>query len=62
MTWPTTGRRCSSPPCYDGSVYGFPRDISVEVLYYNKDIFDEAGVAYPDDTWTWDDFLAAAER
>lgn len=47
---------------YDGSVYGFPRDISVEVLYYNKDIFDEAGVAYPDDTWTWDDLLAAAEK
>ncbi len=46
---------------YDGSVYGFPRDIGLEVLYYNKDIFDEAGVAYPDDTWTWDDFLAAAE-
>jgi len=47
---------------YDGSVYGFPRDISVDVLYYNKDIFDEAGVAYPDDTWTWDDLLAAAEK
>jgi multiple sugar transport system substrate-binding protein len=47
---------------YEGSVYGFPRDISIEVLYYNKDIFDEVGVAYPDDTWTWDDLLAAAEE
>ncbi len=47
---------------YEGSVYGFPRDISVEVLYYNKDIFDEAGVAYPDETWTWDDLRDAAER
>lgn len=47
---------------YNGSVYGFPRDIGLEVLYYNKDIFDEAGVAYPDDTWTWDDLLAAAEQ
>ena len=47
---------------YDGEVYGFPRDIDIAVLYYNKDIFDEAGVAYPDDTWTWDDFLAAAEQ
>jgi multiple sugar transport system substrate-binding protein len=45
----------------DGSVYGFPRDIGLEVLYYNKDMFDEAGLAYPDDTWTWDDMLAAAE-
>ncbi len=47
---------------YEGSVYGFPRDIEVNVLYYNKDIFDEAGVAYPTDNWTWDDFLAAAEK
>lgn len=47
---------------YQGSVYGFPRDIGLEVLYYNKDIFDEAGVAYPTDEWTWDDLLAAAEK
>jgi multiple sugar transport system substrate-binding protein len=47
---------------YNGEVYGFPRDIGLEVLYYNKDIFDEAGVEYPDDTWTWDDLLAAAEK
>lgn len=47
---------------YEGSVYGFPRDISVEALYYNKDMFDEAGIAYPDDTWTWDDLRSAAEQ
>lgn len=47
---------------YNGSVYGLPRDISVEALYYNKDIFDEAGVEYPTDDWTWDDLLAAAEK
>ena len=46
---------------YEGSVYGFPRDIGLEVLYYNKDHFDAAGLAYPDDTWTWNEFLAAAE-
>jgi len=47
---------------YDGSVYGFPRDIGLEVLYYNKDIFDEVGVEYPTDAWTWDDLLAGAEQ
>ena len=47
---------------YQGSVYGFPRDIEVNVLYYNKDIFDEAGVEYPTENWTWDDLLAAAEK
>jgi ABC-type glycerol-3-phosphate transport system substrate-binding protein len=46
----------------DGHVYGFPRDIGLEVLYYNKDIFDEAGVEYPTDEWTWDDLLAAADK
>jgi multiple sugar transport system substrate-binding protein len=46
---------------YDGDIYGLPRDISVEVLYYNRDIFDEVGLDYPDDTWTWDDLRAAAE-
>jgi multiple sugar transport system substrate-binding protein len=46
---------------YEGSVYGFPRDIGLEVLYYNKDIFDEVGIDYPTDDWTWDDLRAAAE-
>ena len=47
---------------YDGSVYGFPRDISVEVLYYNQDLFDAAGLSYPDESWTWDDLRSAAEQ
>ena len=32
------------------------------LLYYNKDLFDEAGVAYPTDEWTWDDWLEAAQK
>ncbi len=47
---------------YNGSVYGLPRDIESNVLYYNKALFDAAGVAYPDANWTWDDLLAAAEK
>jgi multiple sugar transport system substrate-binding protein len=31
-------------------------------LYYNMDLFDKAGVAYPDENWTWDDFRAAAKK
>lgn len=30
-------------------------------LFYNKDMFDKAGIAYPNENWTWDDFLAAAK-
>ena len=29
-------------------------------MYYNKAIFDEAGIEYPNDDWTWEDFEAAA--
>jgi multiple sugar transport system substrate-binding protein len=38
------------------------KDYSPLVLFYNKKLFDEAGVAYPDETWTWDDLLAAAQQ
>jgi multiple sugar transport system substrate-binding protein len=46
----------------NGKVYGLPRDSGLEVLYYNKAIFDEAKVAYPTDKWTWDDLLDAAKK
>jgi len=31
------------------------------MLTYNQDLFDEAGVAYPSEQWTWDDALEAAK-
>ncbi|MBO4901827.1 MAG: sugar ABC transporter substrate-binding protein [Lachnospiraceae bacterium] len=46
----------------DGKQYAVPKDIDTIALWYNKTIFDEMGVAYPDDTWTWDDFAAAAAK
>jgi multiple sugar transport system substrate-binding protein len=33
--------------------YALPMYMGTIVLYYNKDMFDAAGVAYPDDTWDW---------
>jgi len=42
------------------AVYGLPRDFNVVALFYNRAIFDDAGVAYPDSTWTWDDLRRAA--
>ena len=47
---------------HEGKLYSLPRYTSVYVLFYNKDLFDAAGVSYPDDTWTWDDYLAAARK
>lgn len=40
--------------------FGLPRDFQTIVLYYNKDMFDAGGVAYPTDTWTYDDMRSAA--
>ncbi len=45
----------------DGT-FGLPRDFQTIVLYYNKDMFDAAGLAYPNDTWTYDDFRANAAK
>ena len=46
----------------DGKLYGMPGSIQNKALAYNKDMFDAAGMAYPDDTWTWDDMLEAAKK
>jgi multiple sugar transport system permease protein len=38
----------------DGQLYCIPRDIApVCCVYYNKKIFDEAGLPYPSDDWSW---------
>ncbi|CAN5797660.1 sugar ABC transporter substrate-binding protein [soil metagenome] len=44
-----------------GQLMCIPQNISSLVVYYNKDLFDEAGLPYPVEGWTWDDFLAAAQ-
>lgn len=46
---------------YDGTVYGIADRAGCSVLYYNKDLFDAANVAYPTVDWTREDFLAAAK-
>lgn len=45
---------------FDGALYGAPKDFDTVALWYNKALFDAAGVAYPAAGWTWDDFTAAA--
>jgi len=44
----------------DGTQYALPSSFSDVVLYYNKDLFDAAGLAYPSSDWTWADEKAAA--
>ena len=45
----------------DGKIYGLPSGTQTMVMYYNKKMFDEAGIAYPQDGWTWDEFLEDAK-
>lgn len=42
--------------------YAVPKDFDTIGLWYNKTLFDKAGIAYPDDTWTWDNMLDAARK
>jgi multiple sugar transport system substrate-binding protein len=46
-----------------GSLYALPYDASINsTLFYNKSLFDKAGIAYPSDSWTWEkDVLEAAK-
>jgi multiple sugar transport system substrate-binding protein len=44
------------------ALWGLPRDVSAFAIYYNADLFDEAGLDYPETGWTWDDFAVAAEE
>lgn len=47
---------------YKGKQYGLPESFSTCVLFYNKDLFDRAKIAYPTDDWTWKDMQSAAEK
>lgn len=41
--------------------YLLPKDYSTLAVFYNKKLFDEHGIPYPQEDWTWDDFLATAQ-
>lgn len=47
---------------YEGKLFGLSRDFDTIGLYYNKDLFDAAEVAYPTGEWTWQDLRSAAEK
>jgi multiple sugar transport system substrate-binding protein len=46
----------------DGKLWAAPDRSGAMVLYYNKDHFDEAGLDYPTEDWTWEDFRDAARE
>lgn len=46
----------------DGKTWAIPAAVDVDVMYYNKDLFDERQVAYPKLDWTWEDFIFSAQN
>lgn len=46
----------------NGKQYAVPKDFDTIGLWYNKKMFDEAGIAYPDDTWDWDKLKEVAKK
>lgn len=47
---------------FDGKHYAVPKDKDCIVLLYNKQLFDDAGVAYPTADWSWEDIKINAEK
>jgi len=49
---------------HEGKLYGLPQlsHPGRTGLFYDMTLFDAAGIDYPDDTWTYDDLLAAAQQ
>ncbi|QJD83921.1 ABC transporter substrate-binding protein [Cohnella herbarum] len=46
----------------DGDIYGLAPTFENTALFYNKDIFDKAGIDYPVDNMTWKDVLLLSQR
>jgi multiple sugar transport system substrate-binding protein len=38
-----------------------PKDFDTVAVWYNKEIFDSAGVEYPNSDWTWEEFVETAK-
>lgn len=47
---------------YDNKTYGLPWISQPVLMYYNEQLFQQAGVDVPNENWTWDDFKSAAQR
>jgi multiple sugar transport system substrate-binding protein len=53
---------CRLPVGEEGDLHAVPFATGTTVLFYNKDLFDQAVVSYPDSDWTYADLLAAARK
>lgn len=47
---------------FEGELMAFPMCLTIQMLAYNKDMFDKAGEAYPDNTWDWMKMVEVATK
>jgi multiple sugar transport system substrate-binding protein len=47
---------------WKGKLMAIPKDSAAFGIHYNKDMFDKAGIKYPDENWTWDQFAEISRR
>lgn len=47
---------------HEETLYGIPKDLDSVAMWYNKEIFDKAGVAYPTREWTIEDVKTASAK
>jgi ABC-type glycerol-3-phosphate transport system substrate-binding protein len=55
--WPGILQGCQT----DNVQTGLPTRARLSLILYNQTLFDQAGVAYPEPGWTWDDFQAVVQ-
>ncbi|GCE26688.1 ABC transporter substrate-binding protein [Dictyobacter alpinus] len=48
--------------CTSGQVYGLPKDWNSLGVFYNKQLFKDAGLTAPAAGWTWDDLQKDAQK
>ncbi|MFW6034937.1 MAG: ABC transporter substrate-binding protein [Halothermotrichaceae bacterium] len=47
---------------WDGEIVGWPAVPMAYLIFYNKDLFDEAGVEYPSNDWTIEEFVEKSKK
>ena len=58
VIWPAVAVTC----VLDDRAYGFPCNAACDAIWYNKKLFDQAKLPYPDHQMTWDELIALAKR
>jgi multiple sugar transport system substrate-binding protein len=47
---------------WQGRLYGLPARLSLVLVFYDREMFDQAGLPYPRAGWSWDDLISTAAR